>query len=63
MGISSQGKGSHKFLFKVRPFLDAKVSCKVDHGKLTMCNDRPDHFVVRKQRVNFPDVLLNQQGQ
>ena len=36
MRISSQGKGSHKFLFKVRPFLDAKVSCMVDHGKLTM---------------------------
>ena len=39
-------KVRHKFLVKVRPFLGAKVSCMVDHVKLTIRTDKPYHFIL-----------------
>ena len=66
-------KVRHNFLVKVRPFSGAKVSCMVDHVKPTIRNDKPDHvileqiicileqmiFVMRKEQVKLPDLLLN----
>ena len=39
-------KVRHKYLIKVRSFSGAKVSCMVDHVKLTLRDDKPDHIIL-----------------
>ena len=39
-------KVSHKFLVKIRPFSDVKVSCMVDHVKPTIRGDKPDYVIL-----------------
>ena len=38
-------KVRHEFVFKVRPFPGAKVSCMVDHVKPTIRYDKADHVI------------------
>ena len=46
-------KVRHKFLVKVRPFTDAKVSCMVNHVKPTIRDYKPDHVILHTGTNDF----------